>query len=89
MTLPLPMCAWCGLTLKRSGETHSGRVLIEMSSLGSPVVGWHGDCAADDLAFKRCQHDHDASAMLRSVLRRGNNRVSARKAFWNKKEAKR
>ena len=84
MTLPLPKCAQCGKSLRHAGASVDGRILFHLGFPGTPTVGWHGDCASLDLLFKRWK---DVSGpgidLVRGVLQRGADRVSARKVFWS------
>jgi hypothetical protein len=48
MSQKLPLCAFCGESLVRSG-----RILIEFSDLpGNPQIGWHDRCAKEDEIFQ-------------------------------------
>lgn len=41
MSKRLPLCAYCGRSLRFSGETKDGRVMLEWAGLkGHPMVGW-------------------------------------------------
>jgi len=46
----LPLCAWCGKSLKWKDSKNTGTRMLSMSETkpGRPLVGWHGKCLAVD-----------------------------------------
>lgn len=90
MTMPRPLCAYCGKTLSRSGAT----IEIKYSVPGKPVIGWHWTlCHTVDPLANEFTHGPDEPnttlhQRLREVMKRGPRRVSAGKLFrkWIRKE---
>ena len=90
MTLPRPLCAWCGKPLSKSGAT----VELKYDVPGRPVIGWHCElCHSDDPLAKECTHGPDEPGptlhqRLREIRKRGRQRVSAGKLFdgWIRKK---
>lgn len=84
MARPLPKCALCGKSVRRAGESADGRIVITLTTPGTPSVGWHGNCAAVDSVFRAWSgaREHGELDLVGEVLRRGPGRVEAGTAFW-------
>lgn len=91
MNRKIPNCAWCGksMSMRRAADLRRGRILDHFRGLpGSPMVGWHHDCADADPIFRQIENrgaadrqDHLRDVISRINLR-GTCRVSATPAIW-------
>jgi hypothetical protein len=79
VTLPLPLCAGCGRSLRQQ-DYDGERVTVQYRAFpGSPTVGWCESCGTDDalvilLALGRLRGTN-VPALLREVEARGSGRV--------------
>ena len=88
MSKRLPLCAYCGQSLRFSGETKHGRVTLEWAGLkGHPIVGWHGECSQKDDLYRLRQDGpyDDVEQVLDAIYARGANRVSASSDRWKER----
>ena len=92
MARKIPDCAWCGKPLKDSGEA---TIQINFGdAIGSPIIGWHEDCAEkDEDVFDVAQECMGSANMdgppenwepwaVVQVLHRGRSRVTAGSLYW-------
>ncbi len=83
MTLPLPRCAKCGLTVARLA-----RFGVETSLPGAPTVYWHEGCSRDDaLCTRYMRYELGPGELVAAVLKRGKDRVRAGRLFWASRKA--
>lgn len=74
MSRPLPLCAWCGETLRRRPK-----VTIEFTEVpGRPVIGWHIGCEVKDPCFKPLLDNGFAVNAHMVIEARGEGRISRR-----------
>ena len=78
MARPLPMCAWCGGSLRKCAK-----LLVRWTHLpGHPEVGWHylaktGDCHGDEqIGVAARSSERDAPQVIAAIEARGAGRVA-------------
>ena len=79
MSAPLPLCAWCGKSLKFKDSGGQGQSTTQWpNELGTPIVGWHIKCGHGDPCLKGVVRGDEPWEILEAVHKRGPGRIVER-----------